>query len=120
MPLSLILLTDVSEQYDPMATFVELFLKALREILLRCRTHRIMWLFRSSSQDGEPARQCSTSQPMPLDVKAVRANMEKLRGYHELAKVSPESPGLPCLSCVLCTVCPSFVGQGMSHQHGNS
>ena len=75
-----------------MATIVDRLLKAVRAVLLRCTTYRIMWLFRSSSQDGEPARQCSTSQAMPLDVKAVRANMEKLRGYHELAKVSPVHP----------------------------
>ena len=79
-----------------MESFVKRVLQRLRELLSRCRTYRIMWLFRSSSQEGEPANQCSTSQPVHLDVKAVRGNMEKLRGYHELAKVSPESSGHPC------------------------
>ncbi len=46
-----------------------------------------MWgLFRSSSQDGEHVHKSSSSKALQPDTKTVKTNLEKLRGYHELAK----------------------------------
>jgi len=47
-----------------------------------------MWLFRSASQDSEGSR---SSLPQPAS-RAVNGDLEKLKGYHDLAKVGHEMP----------------------------
>ncbi|KAK9904124.1 hypothetical protein WJX75_005080 [Coccomyxa subellipsoidea] len=46
-----------------------------------------MWgIFRTFSQDGEPVHKTNSSKAIQSDIKTVKTNLEKLRGYHDLAK----------------------------------
>ncbi len=53
-----------------------------------CRVH-IMWLFRSGSQDSEHSIPVNLSSTPQNDIKTAKSNLEKLRGYHDLAKARP-------------------------------
>ena len=72
-----------------MVTILHSLHNLIKGILLYLGGHSTprMWPFRWPSQDQEVPVQCSTSQAQPQDVKSVRAALEKVRGYHDLAKV---------------------------------
>jgi hypothetical protein len=70
----------------------------LQKALLRIRLHLMWGIFRTFSQDGEPVHKTNSSKAIQSDIKTVKTNLEKLRGYHDLAKaslLSPSSFGLP-------------------------
>jgi hypothetical protein len=86
---ALLRLRQTSDEKAIMVTIIHILQRLIGSFLpswLEVRCRRKMWPFRWPSQDQEAPAQCSTSQAAPMDVKSVRAAMEKLRGYHDLAK----------------------------------
>lgn len=66
--------------------FSRVFVRILSRLVATCRVP-VMWLFRSGSQDSEHSAPANTSRSLQPDIKTVKTNLEKLRGYHDLAKV---------------------------------
>jgi hypothetical protein len=87
---------------DAMATqLAGLFGRALLHFVATCRLP-VMWIFRSASQDAERSVSPTSSRDTRPDIKAVKSNLEKLRGYHDLAKAgAPVNKRARSVSCLL-------------------